>query len=193
MESVSPFPLSGFSGSEAERAAYRLLEGEKSPLSRLIDELYQLAKQAYKSQAVLNWMRTAGQIQVADYSNGQTKGGLIDFPKMAEGAADWLDKFHAFLSEFGDRSGHGYGSSALISTPTWHDQPILAIQLAAHYLDDAMEDPRQQREHSRQAIDVKVEALCSKCPDLAIIEGFFAAVKHCPTVYPRRGDPQPPY
>ena len=159
--------VSGLSGTEAESAAYRLLEGEESPLTRLIDGLYSLAQAARGHPAVADWMRWA-----ANHPPPQTSDDLAGFPHMAQGAADWFLQFQAFLSEYGDRNGDGWGSGALITTPTWRDHPILAVQLAAKFLDENAESPARQRERSRRAIEAEVQALCTQCPDSRIIEAF---------------------
>ena len=171
--------LSRLSRIEAERAAYRLIEGEESPLTRLIDGLYALAREARDLPAVADWIRTATH-------HPTTKSGdeLADFPKTTAGAARWFMKFEAFLDKFGDRSGHGFGSESLISSPTWRDRPILVIQLVAKYLSEAVESPSQQRECARHAIEEEVQALCSLCPDSQIVEDFLEQLRFARQVMP---------
>ena len=159
--------ISGLSGTESEAAAYRLLETEETPLSRLIDGLYELAKSARKIPAVFDWMKT-----VAFTDSIQVGKEFLDYPTTAPGAKRWYQKLMAFLKEYGDRSGQGYGSESLISAPTWRDQPFLVIKLASQYLDEAVESPKLMRERSRQAIEAQVQTLCAQCPDTHIIDYF---------------------
>ena len=115
------------------------------------------------------------------------------FPKRHLVLQTGSSKFETFLAKFGDRNGHGYGSESLISTPTWRDQPILVIQLAAQYLSEAVEPPRQQRECAHRAIEEEVRELCSLCPDSQIVEDFLEQLRFARQIHADRGDPQPPY
>jgi len=165
--------ISGLSGSEAEIAAYRFLEGEESPLTRLIDRLYTLAIEAHGIPDVVNWMH-----KQANNPSSQNSNGFADFPYQAHGAAGWWSKFQEFLSEFGDRNGHGYGSEVLVTTPTWRDQPLLVISLATQFLEKSVETPWQQRERSRRVIEAEVDALCTQCSGQQIVENFMAQLRY---------------
>ena len=159
--------VSGLSGPEADSAAYRLLEGEESPLTRLVEELYGLAEAARGLPAVADWMRGA-----ANHPTTPKSDALASFPRQAQGAAGWLVLFQAFLSEYGDRNGDGWGSEALITTPTWRDHPILAVQMAAQFLDEHVESPKRQRERSRRTAEAEVHRMCTQCPDSQLVEDF---------------------
>jgi phosphohistidine swiveling domain-containing protein len=159
--------LTGLSGTEAESAAYRLLEGEESPLTRLIDGLYHLAEKARDLPAVADWMQ-----RVSNDPNSQSWPELTDFPIEAPGAAGWIVLFNSFMSEFGDRSGSGYGSEALITTPTWREHPHLIVQLAAQFLDDNEVSPSVRRQQSRQVADAEIDELCKQCEDRQAVETF---------------------
>jgi rifampicin phosphotransferase len=159
--------LSGLAGPEAESAAYRLLEGEESPLTRLVDGLYRLAQPARDLPEVARWMRAVAS------SKGAELADIFDgYPLGAEGAAGWLAEFTAFLAEFGDRNGGGWGSEALITTPSWRDQPAEVVRLAVPFLDANVESPAIQRERSRRTVDAEVDALCAGYPDERIVEDF---------------------
>jgi pyruvate,water dikinase len=164
--------LSGLSGKESETAAYRLLELEETPLTRLIDKLYALAEVARKIPSAADWIRGT-----VNNPQSQVEDVFATYPKNVRGASNWLNKFEVFIAEFGDRSGHGYGSEVLISTPTWRDQPILALQLVERYLDETIESPREQRHRTRRAIDAEVAALCSRCDDKQIVEAFLTQLE----------------
>ena len=159
--------VSGLPGSEAEITAYRMLEGEVNPLTRMIDGLYSLAAEARGLPEVADWMGRSVN-EPASLQGDELAG----FPRAAQGAEGWFARLQSFLAEFGDRSGDGYGSEALLSTPTWRDQPIQVVQLAARFLDTQVEPPEQQRERARHAIQVEVEALCVQCPDAQAVKDF---------------------
>jgi pyruvate,water dikinase len=80
--------------------------------------------------------------------------------------------FEAFLAEFGDRNGSGWGSDVLLTAPTWRDQPLQVIRLAAKYLGDHVIPPGQQRDRARVAAQSEVEALCTQCSDPETAELF---------------------
>lgn len=159
--------LTGLSGTEAESAAYRLLEGEESPLTQLIEGLYRLAEKARNLPAVADWMR-----QVSNDPTTHSSPELTNFPKEAPGALAWLQLFNSFMSEFGDRSGSGYGSEALITTPTWREHPHAVVQLAAQFLDEKGFSPSARRQQSRQAADAEIDELCKQCEDRQVVETF---------------------
>jgi hypothetical protein len=135
--------ISGLSGPEAESAAYRLLEGEESPLTRLIDGLYRLAEHARVLPEVADWMR-----DVANRVTIRPADDLADYPVTAQGATAWLAQFEALLADFGDRTGDGWGSEALITTPTWREQPAQVVRLAAQFLDASVESQPAARANS---------------------------------------------
>ena len=159
--------VSGLFGAEAETAAYRLLEGEETPLTRMIDGLYGLAAEARGLPAVADWVW-----REANDPNQRQGGELVGYPMAAQGAADWFSRLQDFLAEFGDRNGDGYGSEALLSTLTWRDEPMQVVQLAAQFLDAKVEATRQQRERARRAVDAEVEAMCARCPDAQAVADF---------------------
>ncbi len=109
---------------------------------------------------------------IASGATGQAADGLIGYPIGAQGAENWLSQFKTFLVEFGDRIGGGYRFDALLTTPTWRDHPLLAVQLAAQFLDANVKSPDQLRKESRELVDAEVHALCVHCPDPQIVENF---------------------
>jgi len=159
--------LSGISDRETVNAAYRLLDGGETPLTQIIDELYNLATQANALPDVANWIR-----MITNDPTTRTSDELPGFPETVPGAVDWQSQFWAFLSQYGDRNGDGYGSEALINTPTWRERPIQVIHLIANYLGENVESPSQKRRRSGQAIEKEIAVLCDQCSDSQITEEF---------------------
>lgn len=134
-----------------------LLDGEDSPLTRLIDGLFELASLARAEPAVRDAVHTA---------DADALKRLQDVP----GAATFLQRFARFLAEHGDRTGTGYGSTIAIRTPTWREEPERVLPLLAPYLGDDVEAPAAARERTRARRDAEVDALCAGKDDELVLE-----------------------
>ncbi|RIK42246.1 MAG: hypothetical protein DCC55_09375 [Chloroflexi bacterium] len=151
--------VTGLSASEAEAAANQLLVGDETPLTQLIDNLYELAQTARDSPAVA--MRLA-----------QNPPDLLAQLSRLPEAACFLAQFEALLARFGERTGGGFGSESSICTPTWREAPELALQLVVRYLESNEEAPAQVRVRAQTATAAQVEAICAACADLQAVAEF---------------------
>ncbi|MCB8944856.1 MAG: hypothetical protein H6658_13995 [Ardenticatenaceae bacterium] len=158
--------VSGLTGVAAQTAAYQLLDGEESQLTRLIDGLYELAQVAQGPTA-------------ASTSSGRAVAQLLlEMPEdvMARlaalpAAAAFRAKLADLLAEYGERMGHGYGSEMTIMTPTWQEEPERVLALVRSYL-GAAEAPAVVRARRRRARDEQVAELCAACGDETAVTQF---------------------
>jgi pyruvate,water dikinase len=151
--------VSGLSGEVAEATAYQLLDGEETPLTRLIDGLYELACTARRSPVL--------------------KGLITDLPpdiferlSAHPEAVTLLTQLESFLQVYGERNGDGWGSEATLLTPTWQEQPERVLRLMAPYLNSNVESPTVIRDRARQRREEKVGALCDACADHNVVAEF---------------------
>ena len=135
-----------------EEAVDRLLEGEETPHTRLIDGLYALActARALPTVAAL----------VAD-PPPDALDGLAALPEAATFCAQLQD----FLRAFGDRTGVGYGSDATICFPTWREDPALVLRLVAPYLDPEVEPPAVARARAQARREATIDQVCGSRDD----------------------------
>ncbi|MBV7331149.1 hypothetical protein KFU94_23520 [Chloroflexi bacterium TSY] len=151
--------LSGLSGDEANAVADRLTDSEETPLTQLIDELYALACLARQETAVAKLVAQAPTDVMAQ---------LRALPQ----AASFLTRFHEFLNQYGERTGDGWGSEVTLAMPTWREEPSMVLALIAPYLAAHVTAPTVSREQARQAREAEVAALCTACPDPAVVADF---------------------
>jgi phosphohistidine swiveling domain-containing protein len=151
--------VSGLAGEAAVRAAYQLLDGEETPLTTLLDGLYALAGIARETPVV------------ADLVSESPPDVLERLDTLPDGAT-LRAQLDAFLEVFGEHNGDGWGSEATLLTPTWSEQPVQVLRLAALYLDPSVESPQAARVRSQRVRDVKVEALCAGCTDEETVAQF---------------------
>ncbi len=144
--------LTGLDQAAAYQAGRALLDGEPTPLTRLIDELYGLAGLA-RDQPRLAALVAAPPPDVLDQ--------LTCLPE----AEAFLARLAAFLAVYGDRLGDGYGSQATLAMPTWRERPDEVLRLAAPWLDPALEPPAVARARAQAQRDAHLDALCAACPD----------------------------
>jgi phosphohistidine swiveling domain-containing protein len=147
--------LSGLTGPEAEAAAFHLVEGEENILTRLVDDLYSLAKIARSSPSIsslINEPAPDGGPDVFDILSGIT--GRERRP-----AESFLSQLKSFLATYGDRNGNGYGSVATVCTPTWREQPALVLRLVAAFLDPAVEPPQVTRRRAQREREAQMGTL----------------------------------
>jgi rifampicin phosphotransferase len=134
-----------------------MLEGEETPLTRLIDGLYDLGTRA-RAPALAALVRDG------------TRDALERLRASPE-AADFVARFGRFLDAHGDRTGMGYGSSADLRNPTWREDPTQVLALIAPYLDETVEAPAAARARVRQRRDAEIDALCEG-KDEALVREF---------------------
>jgi phosphohistidine swiveling domain-containing protein len=133
-------------------AVDRLLEGEETPHTRLIDGLYALACTARALPAVV--------ALVAD-----PPPDALDRLAALPEAVTFCAQFQDFLRTFGDRTGVGYGSDATICFPTWREDPALVLRLVAPYLDPEVEPPAVARARAQAQREATIDQVCASCDD----------------------------
>ncbi len=151
--------VSGLSDKSAANARARVLHGEESEFTALIDRLHALGQVATQVPAVAAVVRACPPDAVAR---------LRALPE----AGPFLQALDALLDRYGDHSGCGYGSSASVETPTWREDPTLVLRVAAVYLDPHAEPPAAARARARHARDAYVEALAAGCADRDAVAAF---------------------
>lgn len=151
--------VSGLAESEAEEAGYVLLLGEETPLTRLVDGLYELACLARQEAAVAALI-------------ANPPADAFDRLARLPGAAAFQNRLDEFLASYSERVGNGYGSEATICSPTWREKPIQLLNLIAPYLDPKLEAPAQARQKAEQARQERVEALYRNCDDPEAVAEF---------------------
>lgn len=151
--------VTGRRDEDARTEATRLLDGEATALSDLIDSLYALAELARGHPALAALVTDPPE---------DVSARLESLPE-AETFQEQLDHI---LSVYGERTGHGYGSRANLSTATWREKPQIVLQLAAPYLDPALESPAGARARARQRRQAEIEVLCAACEDEDAVTTF---------------------
>ena len=154
--------VSGASGPQAEFTAKQLLQGTNTPLTRLVDALYELAVVARGHAALQKLLRDPDHSILSQLSTLPQEPAVIDFRRqLAE-----------LLIVYGERHGHGYGSWSTVHTPTWREQPAQIMRLAAPYLDPNIEPPAVSRRRAQKERDQQVEAICAACSDKQAVAAF---------------------
>lgn len=151
--------LTGLSGDAATTQAHQLLEGLPTVLTRLTDALYDLAQAARPHVAVVGLIKSP-------------PPDILEQLQTLPEATAVRRRLDDLLTVHGERVGHGYGSHTNLSMPTWRERPQVVLQLAAHYLDSAVEAPKAVRARVQKARDARVEALCAACEDVSAVETF---------------------
>jgi pyruvate,water dikinase len=167
--------VSGLSGPEAEAVAYRLIEGEENILTRLLETLYTLAQTARKSAKVSAFVKNP----TPDLSGWLSKQGGPDRRQ----AEDFLAQLEAFLADYGERNGNGYGSVATVCTPTWGEDPSMVLRLVAAYLDPASESPQMARARAHSEREKQIVALCQASDDEAAIAEYRRQLAYAQKAY----------
>lgn len=164
--------LTGMSDSEAKEAAYHLLEESETPLSQLIDSLYDLACTARQHADVATL--------IAD-PPADVFGRLKALPQ----ADPFLKQLNTFLASYGERTGNGYGSETSLRVSTWQEAPEKILPIIASYFNPNIEPPATIRKRRQQQLQAQVDALCAACNDQTIVAEFhrqLAYARQCRTV-----------
>src|SRR5262249_40446526 len=143
--------------SDTQRTGYFLLEGQETPLTWLIDSLFDLAQSA---PAALH--------PLIQYPPEDILDQLATRPD----SDTFLRHFQDFLARFGDMTGDGWGSEAVLSRPTWRERPQDLCRLLGVYLHRETEPPASARLRTTQEREVLLEKLCLSCPDPVVIAQF---------------------
>lgn len=156
-EAPNPFfkayeKASSLTGREAYEAASKFLEGEETILTKIIDEIYDLAQLARQTPAVA--------ALIAHPTNDSLRR-LEELPE----AEPFRHRLDEFLKLYGDRNGSGYGSATTFATPTWREDPSIVLAMASSYLAMGDRSPAAAREHARQERDAEFEQFCRSCSD----------------------------
>jgi phosphohistidine swiveling domain-containing protein len=151
--------VSGLAGPAVAEAADKLLEGEETSSTRLIEGLYALACTAREVSAVA--------ALVADPPPDVAER-LAALPK----ATTFRAQLEEFLASFGDRSGVGYGSDATICAPTWREDPALVLRFVAPYLDPRVEAPTAARARAQAEREALIERVCAASDDQEAVAEF---------------------
>lgn len=155
--------VTGRPAEEGKEELADLVHGEENVLTRLVDDLYELARAGQGEPTVAQLLRQTGQREAGD---------LLVRLKGLPAAARFLERLDHFLDEYGDRVGSGYGSEVTLTEPTWREQPELVLRLASSFLGPEVEPPAEARAQRQEARDKRVEALCSECEDATVVANF---------------------
>ena len=158
--------VSGQTGSDAEVAALKLLDGEDTPLTHLIDALYALGHTA-RTHPVLKAL-------LAEPPNGSIDTILNQLAELSAdtAVAKFQQQLIDIINGYGERVGHGYGSHTTVHTPTWTEQPAQFLRLAAIYLNPVQTAPAALRAKTQKERDDIVAALCARCDDPQVVAEF---------------------
>lgn len=151
--------LSGLPDDEAKAAADRLVDSEETPLTQLIDELYELACLARAEAAVATLI-------------AQAPADLMATLRALPEAVPFQTRFDEFLDRYGERTGDGWGSLVTLATPTWREDPSVVFAMLVPYLAADVTAPAHRRAQARQAREAEVTKLCAACPDPAVVAEF---------------------
>ncbi len=158
--------VSGNAGPEAENAATKLLDGGDTPLTNLIDALYELGCTARSNPAL-----TALLHDPPEGSTDELLAHLLGL-EADKTVAAFQKQFADLLTVYGERVGYGYGSHATVNTPTWSEQPAQVLRLAAVYLDPAQEAPAVIRARTQKEREDAIAGLCAACDDERAVAEF---------------------
>ncbi|MBP7693081.1 MAG: hypothetical protein KA764_14250 [Anaerolineales bacterium] len=152
--------LTGASRDAAEQALSQLLEGEDTVQTRLIDDVYGLARLARAVTEVAALF-------------AERPPDLYARLKALPAAAPFVQRFEQFLAAYGDRPCPGDPATTILATLPWRENPEWVLDMVAAYLpppgEAARETPAAARLRARQQRDHLVESLCASAdsPHLA--------------------------
>ena len=151
--------MTGLEGRDAEQAFAKLIDGEETILTRMIDGLDALAHSA------------AAVPELAALVTERPSGVWSQIEQMRE-AAGFREQMAAFLEQFGDHMGMGYGSSSTLKRPTWRQDPAQVLAMTAPYMQPGAESPTSARSRARAEREARVERFCAACDDSAKVAEF---------------------
>jgi len=155
--------VTGRPAEEAKAELADLVHGEENVLTRLVDDLYALARIAHREPAVAEMVGRIGEGE-----DGDVLARLNALPA----AAPFLEGLDRFLQRYGDRVGSGYGSEVTLTEPSWRERPELVVRLASSFLAPDVEPPPQARARRQEARERRVDALCAACDDATTVAEF---------------------
>lgn len=155
--------VTGREGPEVIEEVIPLLDGDRTPLTDLLDGLYRLGRTAMGMPRVAALLRERPP---------DVMERLRDLPE----ATPFLSELDAFLGVFGERTGSGFGSAVHPLAPTWRETPELVLALTSPYLDESSEKPSVGMAWVRQSLDERIEALCAACPDPNAVAEFLRQI-----------------
>lgn len=144
--------VSGLTGPAVAQVVDRLLEGEETPHTRLVEGLYALAGSARRVPAVAELVT-------------DPPPDLLDRLAALPQAAAFRAQLEGFLGSFGDRCGAGYGSDVTTIVPTWREDPGLVLRLVVPYLDPTVEPPAVARARAQAEREAQINEVCEACDD----------------------------
>jgi pyruvate,water dikinase len=136
-----------------------LLDAGETPLTRRIELLYDLACAARRDAEVAALVTDAAPDALARLS-ALPQGRVL------------LEQLERFLAEYGEHTGNGWGSEALLRQPTWRERPETALAFLGPFLDPQVEPPVAARRRAQQVLAAEVEALGAACQDSALAREF---------------------
>jgi rifampicin phosphotransferase len=149
--------------SDNKALGYRLLEGEETPLTQLVDRLYELAQSAAPSvQALIR----------------NPPDDFLDQLKAMPEAEIFLKHLEDILLIYGERTGDGWGSEVTILNPTWREQPQEIFRLLVFYFNAQIESPASVRMQNQRERETLVESLCRDCEDHTVVAEFRRELAH---------------
>lgn len=151
--------VSGLTGPAVEVLAVHLADGEETIFTQLIDGVYELALAARAEPAVAALVAAPPE-------------DVLDRLAALPAATAFRRQLAAFLNEYGDRVGAGFGSGSSVLRPAWREEPAVVLALVAPYLDPTVEPPAEERARARARRDARVEEICAACPDPAAVAEF---------------------
>lgn len=128
-------------GETDDNAARALLQGVPTKTHETVAGLRALARQARRDPQLAALLRQLPPTEA-----------LAELRSFPSGRA-FLDQLRTFLAEYGHRTGSGFGSTGTVATPTWWEEPAIALEVIARYLErdpDALEAAEVAQEHERQ-------------------------------------------
>lgn len=140
-EAIGPL---GESALQRVRGVDGRIQGVPTKTRETVAGLRELARLAQRSPEITRLLQEKS-----------SEAALASLPKVEMGHP-FLENLHAFLDVYGHRAGSGFGSSATIATPTWWEEPSIALQLIAKYLEG---DPEALEREELELLEKREAAL----------------------------------
>ncbi|HEX6971550.1 MAG TPA: PEP/pyruvate-binding domain-containing protein, partial [Limnochordia bacterium] len=144
---------------DVDQVARRLLAGEETELTRLIDRLWELAQLARGTPTVAAYLRE---------NDSPELSALAQLP----GSEAFRAALARLIADYGERTGAGFGSDVSIEQPTWRERPELILKLLQPYLAADAPSPQEARAAARADRDRLLDTLCTACEDRDAVEAL---------------------